>query len=90
MTNITNYILDYKLAHVVKKNIKIAARKALIASDSLYYSYTAEQQQKHRVCMDEKACLRVQQVLLDSVLGIKCQLKEVEEVWDEIPIDNLN
>lgn len=81
---------DYKLAHVDKKKINAAARKALMAADSLYYSWSPDQQEQYRAAMGDKACRRIQQILLDSLMDIKCTLKEVDDVWNDIPIAELN
>jgi len=81
---------DYKLAHVDKNEIKAAARKAMMAANNLYYSWHSDKQENYRLTMDDKTCQRIQQVLLDSLLGIKCSLKEVDMVWDDIPITELN
>ena len=81
---------DYKLAHVNKNEIKAAARKAMMATDSLYYSWNSDQQEQYRAAMDDKACQRIQQVLLGSLLDIKCTLKEVDDIWGDIPVAKLN
>lgn len=81
---------SYKLAHVDKDKIKAAARKAMMAADNLYYAWEAEHQEKYRVSMPDEAGLRIQQVLLESILGIKCKLEEVDDVWDELPLDKVN
>ena len=81
---------NYKLAHVDKNKVKTAAKKALMAANSLYYSWNAEQQEQFRVSMDEKSIVKIQQILLNNILGIKCKLKEVDDIWDDVPLHDLN
>jgi len=81
---------NYKLNHIDKKRIKAGARKALMTANSLYYSWDTEQQEKYRASMNEKAIEKIQHVLLDSILGIKCTLKEVDDVWDSLSLEDLN
>ncbi len=80
----------YKLSSLNKVKIKAAARKALMTADSRYYSWPLEEQEKFRIGMDDKARLKVERVLLSDLLGIKCKLEEVDEVWSDQPLKNLN
>jgi hypothetical protein len=40
--------------------------------------------------MDDKARQKIERVLLSDLLGIKCKLTEVDEVWNDLPLKNLN
>jgi len=80
----------YKLDHIDTKIIKAGARKALMTVNNLYYSLNTEQQEKYRVLMNDQSIEKIQHVLLESILGIKCTLKEVDDVWDDLPIDDKN
>lgn len=52
--------------------IQAAARKALIAADSGYFSWSEDQQERFRATMNEQAQSRVDSVLLKDILGISC------------------
>ncbi len=80
----------YKLDSIDKNQISAAARKALMAADSLYYSWTAKQQEHFRATMDEIACQKVARVLLNSLLDKRCSIEQADEVWDDVPIKELN
>ncbi len=80
----------YKLAHLDRQKLMVAARKALIAADARYYAWTPEEQERFRATMSEDARRRVQRVLLDDLLDIKCRADEVDEVWDDVPLNDLN
>ncbi|MEE9424014.1 MAG: hypothetical protein V3V18_03435 [Methylococcales bacterium] len=81
---------EYKLSSLDKTQIKAAARKSLIAADSQYYSLSAKQQEHFRATMNEQSCQKVKRVLLDDLLNIQCSLEDVDEVWRELSLDNLN
>lgn len=70
--------------------ITAAARKALIAADSMYHAWPKEQQEHFRANMDEAARLRVRTVLLREIKDIDCTPENVDAFWDELPIDELN
>lgn len=70
--------------------ITAAARKALIAADVQYFSWPASQQEMFRARAPRAAKKRIDQVLLASLLGIKCSLEEAEQIWDDLPIPQLN
>lgn len=70
--------------------ITAAARKALIAADAQYFSWPASQQERFRARAPSAAKKRIDQVLLASLLGIKRSLEEAEQVWDDLPIQQLN
>lgn len=70
--------------------ITAAARKALIAADSMYYAWPKDEQEHFRANMNEAARLRIRAVLLREIKGINCTLENVDEFWDELPIDELN
>jgi len=80
----------YKLDHIDENRVKAGARKALMTANNLYYSWDTEQQEKFRVLMNEKTIEKIQQVLLDSILDIKCTLEELDDVWDDLPLGDLN
>lgn len=73
--------------------IKSAARKALIAADSHYYSWAPRQQEQFRATMDKAAQNRVDAVLLNDLLDIPCTAENAGEIWRDLPpakLDNLN
>ncbi|GJL67028.1 MAG: hypothetical protein NPIRA05_19990 [Nitrospirales bacterium] len=81
---------NYKLAHLDKSKILSAARKALIAADVQYYAWSPDKQERFRATMGEDAHRKIQCVLLDALLDIKCSTEQVDEVWDDIPHVDLN
>ena len=80
----------YKLAHLDRQKLRAAVRKALIAAEAHYYAWTPEQQERFRATMGEDAGRKVQGVLLDDLLDIKCRADEVDEVWNDVPLADLN
>lgn len=80
----------YKLAHLDRQKILVAARKALIAADAHYYAWTAQEQECFRATMGEDARRRIQCVLLDDLLDIKCRTDEVDEVWKNVLLTDLS
>ena len=86
LVNTTNY----KLASADRRKIASAARKAMIAADSQYYAWAPDQQERFRATMCEDARERVQCVLLESLMGIKCARDKVNRVWGDIPVSKLN
>lgn len=80
----------YKLAHIDKTEIALAARKALMVADSHYFAWPAKQQEHFRATMSEKAQQKVQRILIDSLLGIKCSSQELSKVLDDVPFPKLN
>jgi len=80
----------YKLAHIDVTVIVLAARKGLMVADSHYLAWPKEQQERFRATMSEKARQKVECVLIDSLLGIKCTPQELSNTWDEIPLPKLN
>lgn len=80
----------YKLAHLDRQKLLVAARKALIAADARYFAWKPEEQERFRVTMGEDARRRIQCVLLDGLLGIKCRTDEIYEVWNDVPLTDLN
>jgi len=80
----------YKLAHVDKTEIVLAARKGLMVADSHYYAWPEKQQERFRATMSEKARNKVQRVLIKCLLGIKCSPQELSDTWDDIPLSKLN
>ena len=82
--------LAYKLAHLDKTLIQAAARRALIAADGQYFSWTAEDQEHFRATMSKNAKRKVQCVLLDSLLDIQCDPEHVDEAWNDVPRSRVN
>jgi len=80
----------YKLAHINKKQIISASRKALMAADAHYFAWPIEQQEHFRATMNESSRVRIRQVLLSSLLGINCVSEEVDKVWNDISLPNMN
>ena len=80
----------YKLAHVDRTEIALAARKALMVANSHYFGWPAKQQERFRATMSEKARQKVQCVLIDCLLGIKCSSQELASTFDNIPLPKLN
>ncbi len=80
----------YKLAHLDRQKLMAAARKALIAADSHYHAWTPQEQERFRATIGEDGSRRIQCVLLDELLGIKCRTDEVDEVWNDLPLTDLN
>ena len=80
----------YKLAHIDKTEIALAARKALMVADSHYLAWTAKEQEHFRATMSEEAQQKVHRVLLDCLLGIKCSSQELANAWDDMPSPKMN
>jgi hypothetical protein len=80
----------YKLAHIDQTQILSAARKAMIAADAIYYAWPLCEQERFRATMGEEAQLKIQRVLLDSLLGIKCSTEDVADIWNDTPLADLN
>lgn len=79
----------YPLISVDKAKVIAVAQRALIAADSLYFSWPAEQQEHFRVTMNDDARNRVQRTLLDGLLGIQCSLDQVDAIWRDLPLTSL-
>lgn len=69
--------------------VQAAARKALMAADSLYHAWPPEQQELFRATMSDAASDRVSAVLLGELLGISCTAENAGEVWRDLPISKL-
>jgi hypothetical protein len=80
----------YKLAHLDQTRVQAAARRALIASDGQYFSWTTKDQERFRATMSDEARRKVQCVLLDSLLDIQCTTAKVDEVWKDVPRSHIN
>ena len=80
----------YKLAHLDRRKLMVAARKALIAADANYYAWKPQEQECFRATMGEDASRRIQCVLLDDLLDIKRRYDEVDEAWKNVPLTDLN
>jgi hypothetical protein len=80
----------YPLISVDKAKIIAVAQRALIAADSLYFSWSAEEQEHFRATMNDDARNRVQRTLLDGLLGIQCSLDQVDAIWRDLPLAQLN
>jgi len=81
---------SHKLAHINKAEIELAARKGLMMADSHYFAWPAKQQERFRATMTEKARQKLECVLIDCLLGIKCSSQELASTWDDIPSSKLN
>jgi len=82
--------LAYKLAYLDKTKILSAARKALIAADVHYYAWLPCEQECFRATMGDERRRKMRCVLLDDLLDIKCSTEEVDDIWNDIPISNIN
>lgn len=71
-------------------SIHAAARKALIAADSGYFSWPTQQQEHFRATMNEQAQSTVDSVLLNEILGISCSRAAAAEIWQDLPLAKLN
>ena len=80
----------YKLAYLDKIKIISAARKALIAADAHYYAWSPCEQERFRATMGNETRRKIQCVLLDDLLDITCSTEEVDDVWKDIPISDIN
>lgn len=81
--------MNRKQEQIDTAKILVAAKRALIAADAEYFSWSTEQQERFRATLDHDARGRVSKVLLESVLGIQCTLDQVDEAWNSIPPDKL-
>ncbi|MEX2367793.1 MAG: hypothetical protein WD601_14420, partial [Pseudohongiellaceae bacterium] len=70
--------------------IASAARKALIAANAAYYSWSPPQQERFRATMDDAAANRVEAVLLKDLLGIECTAEKAGEIWQDQPTEHIN
>jgi len=75
---------------VNKTQITAAARRALMVADTNYFSWSAQQQEHFRATMDKASRNRVQRVLLDNLLGIKCSSGESDDAWNDVPLTKLD
>ncbi|TXL14487.1 hypothetical protein BMR04_13185 [Methylococcaceae bacterium HT3] len=82
--------IKYKLNSIDKTQITAAARRALMAADSNYHAWPAQQQENFRATMDKKVRNRVERVLLDSLLDIQCSIDDVDKAWSDAPQSKLN
>ena len=82
--------LAYKLAHLDRTRIQAAARRALIAADGQYFSWTVEDQERFRATMSEDARRKAQCVLLDTLLDTQCTTENVDERWHDVPRSHIN
>lgn len=71
-------------------NIKAAARKALIAASPDYHAWPQTQQEQFRATMDDAVNNRVDAVLLNKLLGIKCNSENADEIWRDVLPSELN
>jgi|GEM_PF-700728 len=80
----------YPVISIDKAKIIAVSKRALIAADPLYFSWSAEQQECFRATMDDDARIRVQRTLLDGFLGIQCSIDQVDSIWRDLPLAQLN
>lgn len=69
--------------------ITAAAKRALIAADPEYFSWSVQQQEHFRATLDEASENRIRHVLLESLLNIQCERDQVSRIWREISLDKL-
>jgi len=81
---------EYKLVHINKNKIASAARKSLIAAHPLYHSWPPQKQEHYRANKNENAQRNIRRVLLSDLLNINCTKDNVDKIWDDIPIEDLN
>ncbi|GMR16107.1 MAG: hypothetical protein BMS9Abin31_0414 [Gammaproteobacteria bacterium] len=81
---------EYKLAHIDKNKISTAARKSLITADPLYHSWSQQKQEYYRATKNEVAQKNVRRVLLNDLLNSNCTNDNVDKLWGDIPIEELN
>lgn len=67
-----------------------AARRALMAGDSEYFSWSPAAQERFRATASIEVRNRVDQVLLKQVLGIECAAANARKVWGDLSIQQLN
>ncbi len=68
-----------------KSDIEAAARRALIAADPTYHSWSHEQQEIFRATMDDDARNRIRCSLLASLCGIESNsVKEIDNAWETV------
>lgn len=73
-----------------KSAIEAAARRALIAADPAYHSWSHEQQEIFRSMMDDDARYRIRRSLLASLRRAECgSKKEINDVWEAVSIPDL-
>lgn len=72
------------------KTITAVARKALMHAEPLYFSWSAEQQENFRATMSKEARLKVSVVLLKELKNIDCTRDTAEEIWQDLPLAELN
>ena len=72
------------------KRIQSAARKALIAANSSYYSWSADRQELFRATMGPDSRNRVDSVLLKELMGISCTALNAGDIWNDLAIAQLN
>ncbi len=73
-----------------KSAIEVAARRALIAVDPAYYSWSHEQQEIFRATMDDHARSHIRRSLLASLRGLECDSKkEINDTWEAVFIPDL-
>jgi hypothetical protein len=80
----------YKLAHLDRMQIEAAARRALIAADGRYFSWTTRDQERFRATMSDDVRRKVRCVLLESLLDIQCTTAKVDESWNDVPCSQIN
>jgi len=81
---------NYKPGSIDKAQITAAARQALMAADAHYYAWPIDQQERFRSNMGRTSRVKVQRVLLNSLLSIQCSDEKVDEAWGDVPMPELN
>lgn len=70
--------------------IKNIANKALMAADPHYHSWSAQKQEVFRATMGETTSRRVDVVLLKEILDIQCTTENIRELWNDLPLSDIN
>ncbi len=79
-----------KLNHIDQNQVESAARKALIAANPQYHSWTSADQEQFRATKNVRAEKKIRQVLLDCLTNTKSTMANVNKVWSEVSLSQLN
>jgi len=80
---------EHKLRTATKSDIRAAARQALMLANPDYFSLSEQEQEIFRATKSDIEKQKINCVLLDSLLNIKCGLHDVYEAWERIPVQEL-
>lgn len=79
-----------KLVLENKKRVLVAARKSLMVANENYHAWSPQEQECFRATMDDKSRDKIRLTLLKSLMDIKCSPEDVGQIWEDIPISELN